>query len=56
MNSQLGLLAALLTVSAACVFAQPEHSEPVWLTEWPEAQRMALKANKPIFAVMACKH
>ena len=56
MKLQLVLLAIALTCGAAFVFAQPDAVEPVWHTDWREAQRQAQKANKPIFAVMVCKH
>jgi hypothetical protein len=50
------LLAIALACYAAFVFAQPDDVEPVWHTDWREAQRLAHKTHKPIFAVLVCKH
>lgn len=56
MKSQLVLLAVSLTCGVPFVFGQPIDVEPVWHADWREAQRLAHEANKPIFAVLVCKH
>ncbi|MBI1832924.1 MAG: hypothetical protein HYR84_15905 [Planctomycetes bacterium] len=42
----LGLAAAAWSIDDA----------PVWHSDWPTAQRSAQESNKPIFAVLVCKH
>jgi hypothetical protein len=56
MKKQLALLLVGLTCSAALVFSQPGEEKPVWHSDWPTAQRIAHQENKPIFAVLVCKH
>ena len=56
MKTQLALLVVLLTCVAALFPSQPVEEKPVWHTDWPTAQRIAKQANKPIFAVLVCKH
>jgi hypothetical protein len=47
---------ALLGAMAACGAAQPNEDKPHWHADWATAQRIAKKANKPIFAVLVCRH
>ena len=46
----------LLLCAAALFSAQPNADEPHWHVDWATAQRIAAKTNKPIFAVLVCKH
>lgn len=41
---------------AALSFGEPAEEKPLWHTDWATAQRIAQKTNKPIFAVLVCKH
>ena len=50
------LLLVGLTYSAALFSSQPVEEKRVWHADWPTAQRIARKENKPIFAVLVCKH
>ena len=56
MKSQLVLLVVCLSGGAAMLLAEPAEEIPVWHADWPTSRRLAQKANKPIFAVMVCKH
>ena len=47
----------LIALTSAAIFsAPPAEEKPVWHADWPTAQRLAKQANKPIFAVLVCKH
>ncbi|MBI2809186.1 MAG: hypothetical protein HYX68_29745 [Planctomycetes bacterium] len=39
-------------------FWSPAHAQekPIWHADWPTAQRIARQTNKPIFAVLVCRH
>ena len=50
------LLIPTMVALAASAFAQPADEAPVWHSEWRTAQRRARQANKPIFAVLVCRH
>ena len=50
------LLIAGLACGAGLWSAELTDDTPVWHADWPTAQRIAKKTNKPIFAVMTCKH
>jgi hypothetical protein len=56
MKCRLILLLVGLSCSAGLLANQPADEKPIWHADWPTAQRTAAKANKPIFAVMVCKH
>jgi hypothetical protein len=56
MKTQLALLVIALSCGPALLASQPAEEKPIWHADWPTAQRIALKTNKPIFAVMVCKH
>lgn len=56
MKMRLALLVAGLACSAALVSSQPGEEKPIWHADWPTAQRLARQANKPIFAVLVCRH
>lgn len=57
MKTQLALLVSALSCGAALLASQPAaEDKPIWHADWPTAQRIALKTNKPVFAVMVCKH
>jgi hypothetical protein len=47
-------VALFMPICAAASLAAQD--EPLWHADWPTAQRIAAKANKPIFAVFVCKH
>lgn len=34
----------------------PTAEKPHWHADWPTAQRIAQKSNRPVFAVFVCKH
>lgn len=36
--------------------AQHTEEKPHWHADWPTAQQIARKENKPIFAVIVCQH
>lgn len=55
MQTRIALLAGM-TCCAALLASQPAEEKPIWHVDWPTAQRIALKTNKPIFAVLVCKH
>jgi hypothetical protein len=55
MQTKIALLVGL-TCCAALLASQPAKEKPIWHADWPTAQRIALKTNRPIFAVMVCKH
>ncbi len=42
--------------SYATKTGEPAEEKPLWHADWATAQRIAKKTNKPIFAVMVCKH
>lgn len=46
----------LLAGLTAFLPAQPAEEKPIWHEDWLSAQRAAKAANKPIFAVLVCKH
>lgn len=50
------LLVAGLACGAMFGFAKPAEEKPVWHSDWSSASRIAKSANKPIFAVLVCKH
>ena len=56
MKTQTALLLVGLTCGAALFSSQPAEEKPTWHTDWPSAQRVARQTNKPIFAVLVCKH
>jgi hypothetical protein len=55
MQTKTALLVGL-AFCAALLASQPADEKPIWHADWPTAQRIALKTNKPIFAVLVCKH
>lgn len=50
------LLVAGFACCAALFSAQPTEEKPYWHADWATAQRIARQANKPIFAVLVCRH
>ena len=56
MKLQLVLLVLSLIGGAAMLIAEPAEEKSVWHADWPTARRLARQANKPIFAVLVCKH
>jgi hypothetical protein len=55
-----GMRSAVLFLGIACIAAlwagPPAEEKPFWHADWATAQRIAHKTNKPIFAVLVCKH
>lgn len=49
MKSSFALLVVGLTFGAA-------EEKPIWHKDWPTAQRIAKRENKPIFAILVCQH
>jgi hypothetical protein len=56
MKSSCALLVAALTFAAALFASQESEEKPVWHKDWPTAQRIAKRENKPIFAILVCQH
>ena len=49
-------LVAGLAYGAVLWSAQPADDKPTWHADWATAQRIARQRNKPIFAVLVCRH
>lgn len=47
---------ALVAATLFCAAALPGTDAPVWHVDWRTARRIARKENKPILAVLVCKH
>ncbi len=45
-----------LPCAVGLLASQPSEEKPVWHAEWRTAQRIAKQENKPIFAVLVCRH
>ena len=56
MKTLLPLLTIGFIGGASLLSSQPAEEKPIWHSDWPTAQRLAKQVNKPIFAVLACKH
>ena len=56
MKTSLSLLGVLVVASGALWSIGPAEEKPLWLEDWPAAQRLARQSNKPVFAVMVCRH
>jgi hypothetical protein len=52
------LLPVLVALAGASALfsAQPGDEKSPWHADWATAQRIAAKENKPVFAVLVCKH
>jgi hypothetical protein len=50
------LLAIGIAAGSAVVLSGEKNDAPGWHRDWRTAQRIAMKADKPIFAVLACLH
>jgi hypothetical protein len=47
---------ALLVAGLALTALQDTDEKPTWHKDWPTAQRIAKRDNKPIFAILVCQH
>lgn len=56
MRMWIPLFVVLSGIGAVLGSVDPKDEKPVWHSDWPTAQRIALKSNKPVFAVLVCKH
>lgn len=56
MKALIPLLVVALSCGAALLSSEPTEGKPVWHSDWRTAQRLARQANKPIFAVLVCRH
>jgi hypothetical protein len=56
MKTPIVLLMACASLAVPLLLAGPAEEIPHWHADWPTAQRLAKKANKPVFAVFVCKH
>ena len=56
MKSWCPLLVAGLAFGSALWSAQPVEDKPTWHADWATAQRIAKRTNKPILAVLVCRH
>ena len=56
MKTPILLLAACALIGVPFLLAGPAEEKPIWHADWPTAQRIAQKANKPVFAVFVCRH
>ena len=45
-----------LTFAAVLLAEQDAEVKPTWHKDWPTAQRIAKRDNKPIFAILVCQH
>ena len=56
MKSPLLLLSLCIGIGASILLAGPTDEKTTWHADWPTAQRIAKKLNKPVFAVFVCRH
>ena len=56
MKSSFALLIVALAFGTALLASAQDEMKPVWHKDWPTAQRLAKRDNKPIFAVLVCQH
>lgn len=56
MKSPILLLTFCAALGVPLVLAGPAEEKPTWHADWPTAQRIAKKSNKPVFAVFVCRH
>jgi hypothetical protein len=56
MKTPLLLLSICALIGASFLLAGPMEEKPFWHSDWPTAQRIAKKLNKPVFAVFVCQH
>jgi len=56
MKSTIALLVAGLSFAAVLLADQDAEEKPTWHKDWPTAQRIAKRTNKPIFAILVCQH
>ena len=56
MKAPFALLILILSTGAFLLSEEPAKEKVVWHADWPTAQRIARQVNKPIFAILVCKH
>ena len=53
---RLPLVLFLAGLGCGAALAQSAEDKPTWHADWATAQRLGKQANKPIFAVLVCRH
>ena len=56
MKTPILMLIAGVSLSATLVLAGLSEENPFWHADWPTAQRIAKRTNKPIFVIFVCRH